>query len=74
MPVGYNEDVSFLLRQARLAAGITQQELADRGRVQQPTIARFERGDRLPRLDTAARLARALDTTIDSLWEPEDVA
>ncbi len=65
MPTG-----RIALRQARLSAGLTQQALADRVGVVRPEIARWEAGGRVPRVDTAVRLARALDTTVEELWAP----
>jgi transcriptional regulator with XRE-family HTH domain len=59
------------LRQARLAAGLTQQELADRLGVPQPVIARWESGDREPRVRAAVRLAEELGTTANAIWPPE---
>jgi len=51
-----------LLRQYRVAAGLTQQALAERARVGRRTISDLERGlFHRPRRDTVARLAQALD-------------
>ncbi len=50
-----------LLRTSRLAAGLTQEALAERARVSARTIADLERGvNQLPRHDTLARLLAAL--------------
>ena len=64
------------MREARTTAGLTQQALADLLGVHQPTVAAWEAGRVLPRLDTARKLATALSTTVDALWptqppEPE---
>ncbi len=48
------------LIQARLAAGLTQQQLADRLGKPQSSIARLESGRHPPRLDTLTALADAL--------------
>ena len=45
---------------ARIAAGLTQKELAERIGATQPAIARLERGERLPTVETLYRLAKAL--------------
>ena len=47
--------------EARRARGWSQRELASRAGVQQPVLARLERGDTDPRASTLLKLARALD-------------
>jgi transcriptional regulator with XRE-family HTH domain len=48
-----------LLREARLRAGLTQVELAQRVGTARSQISRYERGDVLPSLETLRRLIRA---------------
>ena len=48
-----------LIRDARHKAGISQAELAKRVGTQQPAVARWERGDSEPRVDTLGRLLKA---------------
>ena len=48
-----------LLREARLRAGLTQGELAERVGTARSQISRYERGDVLPSLETLRRLIRA---------------
>jgi len=48
-----------LLKEARLRAGITQSELARRVKRSQSQIARWERGDVKPSLETLRELIRA---------------
>jgi hypothetical protein len=48
-----------LLREARLRAGLTQAELAQRAGTARSQISRYERGDVLPSLETLRRLIRA---------------
>jgi len=48
------------LRRLRLAAGLTQAELARRTGIQRPNIARLESGRHTPSLETLARLASAI--------------
>lgn len=58
------------LRRARIDAGLTQQALADRVGVARPRIARWEAGGRVPKVETAVRLARELGTTVEAIWTP----
>lgn len=55
-----------LLRHARLAAGLTQREVAVAAGVPQSTVARIELGRLTPRLDTLERLMRVAGRTINS--------
>jgi DNA-binding XRE family transcriptional regulator len=49
------------LRQAREAAGLTQQQLSEIAELSVTGLAMIERGERVPNLDTAARICWALD-------------
>lgn len=55
------------LRRARQAAGISQEELAERCEVHRTEISLLERGGREPRLGTMIKLATALGTTAEAL-------
>lgn len=55
---------------ARLGAGLTQKDLAERMGATQPAIAGLERGERLPAVDTLHRLAVVLG--LDFLITPEE--
>jgi putative transcriptional regulator len=59
------------LRLARECRGWTQAELADAAGLRQVQVSRLERGLRTPRLETARKLADALDTSVDRLF-PSD--
>ena len=48
-----------VIREARLQAGLSQKELADRAGVPRPSITRWERGVVEPGFDMARRLLRA---------------
>lgn len=61
------------LREARVDAGLTQKALADLVGVEQPHIARWERGTQLPRLDRAINIASALGTTVEAIWPSEPI-
>jgi len=58
--------VSMLVRRYRRAAGLTQEELAERAQVSAPTISALERGiSQLPHPDTLDRLAEALQLSAE---------
>lgn len=56
------------LKELRDYHGISQRELARRIGVGKTTISEIERGDRLPNVLTAIRIARALETTVEEIW------
>lgn len=57
------------LRQARLKAGISQEELGYRCELHRTEISLLERAGREPRLGTIVKLAGALETTPAALCE-----
>jgi putative transcriptional regulator len=58
------------LRQARVAAGLTQAELAERADVADATVSRIERGRLVPSVALAKRIAAALRVPLDELMSP----
>ncbi len=52
------------IREARSRANLTQEELAERLGTTQSAIARWEKGDVSPRLDTFEKLATACGLTL----------
>jgi transcriptional regulator with XRE-family HTH domain len=58
------------LRQARLAAGMTQGELADKAHVQASYISDLEKAKVAPGIDLVDRLAKALDISVTDLLPP----
>lgn len=56
------------LKETRLAAGLTQAELAERAGVSRKTINTVENGVFTPSTVLALILARALDTTVEGLF------
>jgi transcriptional regulator with XRE-family HTH domain len=56
-PAHRGTGVGDLVLQARVAAGLTQAELAARIGTSQPTIARWESGNQLPSVRSLLRLA-----------------
>lgn len=64
------------LSHARQASGISQEVLGSRTGLHRTEVSLLERGGREPRLAILAKLAAALDTTIEALcegiqWSPE---
>ncbi len=55
------------VRRRRRALGLSQDELATRAGISRQGVGAVERGDHLPRVDAALRLARALGTTVEEL-------
>lgn len=57
------------LKEARTAAGLTQAELADLAGVSRKTINTVENGIFVPSTVLALGLARALNTTVEALFQ-----
>ncbi|MCS6857770.1 MAG: helix-turn-helix domain-containing protein [Sandaracinaceae bacterium] len=57
------------LKALRLAAGLTQAELARRSGIHRPNIARLEAGKHMPSLDTIHRLARAMGIPASAVFD-----
>ena len=59
----YNPELKFglTLKKARMKAGLTQKELADKLYMTQQGVNKWESGERLPRLDRLKDLADILD-------------
>jgi transcriptional regulator with XRE-family HTH domain len=55
------------LQKTREAANISQAKLAKAAGIPVGTLRNLEQGRRIPRLDTAIKLARALGVTLDEL-------
>ena len=53
-----------LIKESRLAAGLTQAELARRAGTSQPAIAAYEAGDKVPRVATLERLLEATGASL----------
>jgi transcriptional regulator with XRE-family HTH domain len=57
-------DVATFLRSARRAAGLSQRELARRAHTSAAAVCLYERGERVPRVDTLERLLAAAGATL----------
>lgn len=62
--VQFDFDVCHLISEARLRAGLTQDELAKLINTKQPSIARIESGASLPSLGFLKKIAVAIGTTL----------
>jgi transcriptional regulator with XRE-family HTH domain len=67
--------ISDNLRAARLRQRMSQEEVARRAGLHRTEIGKLENRERLPRIDSAVKLATALDIPVDQLvdgvtWEP----
>ena len=65
------DSVHVLLRSARLKVGLSQSELARRAGTSQPTLARYESGVLVPRIETLSRLLKAAEHTLTISAQPE---
>ena len=58
------------IKQARIAAGLTQKELADKVGVSRETINAMEKGDYNRTINLCIAICKALNKTLDELfWE-----
>lgn len=55
------------VKSGRARAGLTQHQVEDRTGVSRPALARYERGETVPRLDDALILAERLGFSLDEL-------
>lgn len=60
------------LKKAREHMGLTQQQLADRIGSTYQNLSKYERGITRPRYQTMVKIASALGTTVNAIWENED--
>ena len=59
------------MKAARAEARLTQQELADRANVSRRAVIDAETDTHVPHGEALARIAKALDVSIDSLFDDE---
>ena len=69
MSRGVAERFGANLSRLREESGVTQEELAFRASLHRTEIGLLERGGRLPRIDTLAKLAGALEVEPAALFE-----
>ena len=64
-------NISTTLREHRKAAGLTQQQLAEKADLHRNSYINYELGKRLPPIPVAFDLASILNTTLEILWPRE---
>jgi HTH-type transcriptional regulator / antitoxin HipB len=57
-------ELGAMVRQLRLDAGLSQEELAQRAGMTQPALSRLERGGGIPTITVLDRIANALNATL----------
>ncbi len=60
------------LKQARIAKGLTQHQLADKLEVDPMAVSRWEREVCMPKIGRVAGMASALDVTVGYFWGNND--
>jgi len=63
----------FCIKQARIAMGITQGELADKVNVTKEFISYIENGHKDPSLSLLRKIAKELNTTVKALITDEEM-
>jgi transcriptional regulator with XRE-family HTH domain len=58
-------NIGEIIREARLTAGLTQAQLAEKAGMVQPAIARLENGKMDPTIRTLIRIANALGKKVE---------
>ena len=64
-------DAGVRIRAARKEAGLTQQGLSAAVQVSRQTIIAMETGDYAPSVYLALKVAKALNTSVERLWDTE---
>lgn len=63
------EKINPRLQGLRQQTRLSQQELAEIAGVSDTCYQNYEYGDREPKVRTAIRIAKALNTTVEELWD-----
>lgn len=59
------------LRERRIELGLTQLQVAQSSGLAESAYQRYERGESEPRVTAAIRLARALNTTVEKIYDTD---
>ena len=57
-----------ILLKKRTAAGMTQRQIAQKAGITDTGYLNYEHGKREPKVSTAIKIAKALNTTVEDLW------
>ena len=71
MPMKPRHEIRSRVREHRVVAGITQQEIADRVGVTRQTILAIEKGNYTPSVALALNLASVLEVSVETLFRLE---
>lgn len=63
---------TWSLEAARINARMTQREAAKALNIAPLTLARYEKGDRVPNVDMAFRICKLYDCPFDALFAPKE--
>ena len=66
-------DIKRAILDARIRAGMTQMELAEKSGISQADICRLEKGTRNPSIALLKRLAEAMDSTLRIEFVPKKI-
>lgn len=64
--------MKFFLRERRKELGLTQLQVAQAVGIAESAYQRYELGNSEPLVTTAIRLARALDTSVEKIYDTDD--
>lgn len=64
--------MKFFLRERRKELGLTQLQVANSVGLAESAYQRYERGCSEPLVTTAIRLAKALNTTVEKIYDTDD--
>lgn len=56
------------IKEMRMSKGLTQTELAEMANISRPYLAGIEKGDSNPSAQIALSIAKALDTTVETIF------
>lgn len=60
------------LKQRRKELNLTQKQVADRLEIAESAYQRYERGDCVPLVSMALRIAKVLETTVEALYSDSE--